>query len=67
MYFTNIGALDVKEDIFTWARMVGEMKTGKKLSSYSEKELMAYQEVSKSHIKQGIIHKRHCLMSVSEL
>nr|XP_022327805.1 uncharacterized protein LOC111127084 [Crassostrea virginica] len=45
------GALDVKEDIFTWARMVGEMKTGKKLSSYSKKELMAYQEISQQKIK----------------
>lgn len=43
------GALGLKRDTFIWARMVGEMKTGKRLSSYSKTELMAYLEVRNHH------------------
>lgn len=44
-----VGALGLKRDTFIWARMVGEMKTGKRLSSYSKTELMAYLEVRNHH------------------
>uniref|UniRef100_K1R937 Letm1 RBD domain-containing protein n=1 Tax=Magallana gigas TaxID=29159 RepID=K1R937_MAGGI len=45
------GALGLKRDAFIWARMVGEMKTGKRLSSYSKTQLMAYLEISQQKIK----------------
>lgn len=45
------GALDLKRDAFIWARMTGEMKMGKRLSSYNKTELMAYLEISQQKIK----------------
>lgn len=45
------GALGLKRDAFIWARMVGEMKTGKRLSSYSKTQLVAYLEISQQKIK----------------
>ncbi|XP_048773317.2 LETM1 domain-containing protein 1-like [Ostrea edulis] len=45
------GAIDVKRDIGKFVQIVKAIRTGRKLSTYSRQELMAYLEISQQKIK----------------